>query len=130
MTWPKRDARAIIMKVRTIGSEFSEVADEVIMTWIDIVAPLVSRRRFGKLYDMALALLVCHKMKMAGLGDSSMGSLPEAFHLSSYSEGSVSVSYSGTQSNGSQVDAEYAMTIYGMQYLTLRRSVIVPISIS
>lgn len=125
----KRNTRAIITMVRAIGTEFAEVADETIGVWIAIAAPLVSRKRFGKLYDMALALLVCHKMKMAGLGDSSTGSLPEAFHLSSYSEGGVSVSYSGTQSNGTQVDAEYAMTIYGMQYLTIRRSVIVPIMI-
>ena len=66
-------------------------------------------------------------MKMAGRGDNSMGKVDDALRVSSYSEGDVSIGFSVSQGNNMSVDAEYALTIYGIQYLSIRRSKIIPI---
>lgn len=112
---------------RMIASEFQEVADKTVTNWIELSKPLISERKFGNTYQQALALLAAHKMKMAGLGDISTGKIDDALRVSSYSEGETSISYSVSQGSNNAVDAEYTLTIYGLQYLTLRRSKIIPI---
>ena len=52
--------------IRLIGEEFKGEKDEVLEQWIEVVRPMVSKKQFGKLYDQAIALLVCHKLKIAG----------------------------------------------------------------
>lgn len=112
---------------RMIASEFQEVTDETVTNWIELSKPLISERKFGNTYQQALALLAAHKMKMAGLGDISTGKIDDALRVSSYSEGETSISYSISQGGNNAVDAEYTLTGYGLQYLTLRRSKIIPI---
>lgn len=121
--------------IRIIGDEFADTDDETIMKWIEIVKPMVSKKQFGKLYEQALAYLVCHKMKMSGMGSSPLGeefgninSLGFAF--SSVSEGGSSISFGASQNSNTAKDAEYGLTSYGMQYLGLRKLVIVPIHVS
>lgn len=116
--------------IRLIGGEFSSVADETIEQWIEIVRPMVSKKQFGKLYEQGLAYLVCHKLKMAGLGENPLGELGSiglGLTVGSVSEGGSSVSFGANQSSSLAKDAELAMTAYGVQFLQLRRSVIVPI---
>ena len=116
--------------IRLIGGEFSSVADETIEQWIDIVRHMVSKKQFGKLYEQGLAYLVCHKLKMAGLGENPLGELGSiglGLTVGSVSEGGSSVSFGANQSSSLAKDAELAMTAYGVQFLQLRRSVIVPI---
>ena len=116
--------------IRLIGGEFSSVADETIEQWIEIVRPMVSKKQFGKLYEQGLAYLVCHKLKMAGLGENPLGELGSiglGLTVGSVSEGGSSVSFGANQSSSLAKDAELAMTVYGVQFLQLRRSVIVPI---
>ena len=122
---------AALELIRLLGSEFSGLSDSTLEQWIEALRPLVSRKQFGALYEQALALLVCHRLKLAGYGDSPLGELGAAavgFGVGSVSEGGSTISY-GTGSSTTNVseDAEYGLTIYGTQYLTLRRSVIVPI---
>ena len=121
--------------IRVVGMEFSETPDETLEKWIEIVRPMVSRKQFGKLYEQAIAYLVCHKMKMAGGGTSPLGeelgninSL--GFALSSVSEGGSSISFGASQNSNIEKDAEYGLTSYGLQYLSLRRLVVVPIHVS
>lgn len=116
--------------IRLTGGEFDSVADEVIDKWIEIVRPMVSKKQFGKLYEQGLAYLVCHKLKMAGLGENPLGELGTiglGLTVGSVSEGGSSVSFGANQSSSLAKDAELAMTVYGVQFLQLRRSVIVPI---
>lgn len=116
--------------IRLMGGEFKSVADDVIEQWIEIVRPMVSKKQFGKLYEQGLAYLVCHKLKMAGLGDNPLGELGAiglGLTVGSVSEGGSSVSFGANQSSSLAKDAELAMTVYGVQFLQLRRSVIVPI---
>lgn len=117
--------------IKTIAPEFDTIESSKIDAWISLAKPLVSKKHFGESYEHALALLVCHKMKVAGLGtDNGSGSVADRIGVSSYSEGSASVSYSVSQSTNMLADAELALTVYGVQFLSLRRAKILPIVIA
>lgn len=114
---------------RIVAAEFAEVDDETVNTWLDLTAPLVSRKRFGKLYEQALALLTAHRMKMAAVGsDESAGGVFDdlggagvAFKVGSYTSGGESVSFnSAALTSQLSTDAEYTQTMYGVQYISLR----------
>jgi hypothetical protein len=115
--------------IRATMKEFESADDDTVTTFISLAEPLVSKKRFGKLYQQALAYLAAHKMKLSGLGTSSVGigSIGDTIGLSSVSEGETSVSFSNSQAGNTTADAEYGLTIYGMQFLQLRRSCIVTI---
>lgn len=86
--------------IRLIGKEFKDTSDDELMLWIEMVRPMVSKKQFGKLYDQAIAFLVCHKMKMAGHGESplgDMGAIGIGFAVGSVSEGGSSISYGANQ---------------------------------
>ena len=112
---------------RMTATEFEETPDDVIEKWMELTKPLISESKFGNTYSLALALLVAHKLKMAGYGDTSTGRVDDALRVNSYSEGEVSISYSASQSGSISVDAEYTLTAYGLQFLGIRRSKIIPI---
>lgn len=120
--------------IKLIGPEFAAVEEGRLQDWIEMVKPMVSEKQFGKLYPHAIAYLVCHKMKMAGLGDSPLGDMGNissiGFSVGSVSEGGSSISFGASQSSNLANDAELALTAYGLQYLHLRRMVIVPIHVS
>lgn len=119
--------------IRVVAPEFAQVLDADLEKWIEIVRPMVSAKQFGNLYEHGLAYLVCHKMKMAGLGDNPLGELGTVgvgFAIGSVSEGGSSISFGASQSSNLAADAELGLTAYGVQYLQLRRSVIVPIHVS
>lgn len=116
--------------IRVAGSEFDAVSDSDLAAWIDIVRPMVSRKQFGNLYEQALAYLVCHKMKLSGLGDTVIDGInpfTSSAGVLSVSEGGSSISFGNSQSTNLSADAELGLTVYGVQYLQLRRMVIVPI---
>lgn len=112
---------------RIEAPEFDGVPDATVQTYIQLAKPLVSKKKFGDMYTHALALVTAHNMKMHGLGDSSSGKIDDALRVGSYSEGSTSISYNASQGGKVGTDGEYALTTYGMQFLTLSRNCIVPI---
>ena len=116
--------------IRLTAPEFNEVPEDVIEKWTEICAPMVSRKKFGKLYQQALAFLVCHKLKMSGLGDNAFGSIADTYRVSSYSEGSTSISFNSGYTSGNVTTGELNLTHYGLQYIELRKLVVVPITIS
>lgn len=119
--------------IRMIGTEFAPVAEADLEQWIEVVRPMVSKKQFGKLYEQAIAYLVCHKLKMAGHGENPLGELGAigiGFAVGSVSEGGSSVSFGANQSSNLAADAELGLTVYGVQFLQLRRMVIVPIHCS
>ena len=124
-----------IVYIRLIGIEFKDVSDEVIEQWLEFVTPMVSKKQFGLLYDQGLALLVCHFMKMHGFGESPLGDMAGnaaamGYGVSSVSEGGSSISFGSNASGNLQDNADLAQTVYGTEYMNLRRKVIVPIHIS
>lgn len=122
---------------RVVAAEFAEENDAKVCLWLNLTAPLVSRKRFGEVYGQALALLTAHRMKTAGVGSetggaesglSDIGGVGAAFKVASYSSGGESISFnSGALTSKLDSDAEYAQTVYGVQYLTLRNLYAIPI---
>lgn len=122
-----------IQYIRLIGKEFISMTDAELHLWVEMVRPMVSRKQFGKLYEQAIAYLVCHKLKMAGYGENplgDMGAIGIGFAVGSVSEGGSSISFGANQSSNLATDAELGLTAYGVQFLQLRRMVIVPIHCS
>ena len=115
------------------GGEFDSMTDDDLKLWIDFVKPMVSKKQFKDLYYQAIVLLVAHKLKMAGLGENTLGDLGKignAYAASSVSDGGSSISFASSGVGNLQADAEYAMTVYGTQYLQLRRMCVMPIHVS
>lgn len=117
----------VIEIFRLVATEFKDLDDEKVMAWSELTAPLISKKVFGQLYDQALALLTAHRLKMAGYGDSTYGTVGDTLRIGSYSEGETSVSFTVNQGTNLLVDAELALTPYGLEYLSLRRLVVIPI---
>lgn len=119
--------------LRTIAPEFKAVSDEQVQKFLELCVPLVSKSRFGKLYDQALALLAAHRMKLSGLGvsvaggSSGEGGAAAGFQLASVAEASVNVSFNTANIN-TGTDSWYALTPYGLEFLNLRRLLIMPIT--
>ena len=111
---------------RTIAPEFKEMKDDEIAKWIKLAEPFVSKKKFGKLYEQAVAYLAAHKLKMGGFGDTSNGTVGDSLRFSSVSEGGSSVSFA-TPTSLMDNDAEYTLTTYGVAFLNIRRSKIVSI---
>ena len=118
---------------RIVASEFNDIPDEDVTdpdtgkvvthgvkTYLELYSDQISEKK-------ALAYLTAHKLKMNGYGNSENGTIGDSLRVSSYSEGETSVSYSTNQQSNLQVDAEYALTVYGLEFLTLRRNAIIPI---
>lgn len=119
--------------IRLVGTEFAGVKDEDLEKWIELVRPYASKKQFGKFYEQAVAYLACHKLKMAGNGESPLGELGTigiGFAVGSVSEGGSSISFGANQASNLAADAELGLTVYGVQFLQLRRLVIVPIHCS
>ena len=115
--------------IRKTMKEFSDVPNDDVEMFILLSEPLVSKKRFGKMYQPALAYLTAHRMKMEGLGNKiAAGTIGDTIGISSVSEGETSVSVSNNQTNHLASDAEYGLTVYGMQFLQLRRSCIITIA--
>ena len=112
---------------RLVATEFSSMKDAKVSQWLELTAPLISKRVFCKLYDQALALLTAHRLKMAGYGDNSYGTVGDTLRIGSYSEGETSIGFTVNQATNLLVDAELTLTPYGLEYLSLRRLVVIPI---
>lgn len=122
------DNAAAIEIVRMLGTEFKDMQDEVVSKWLDLQKTAISKKKFGKDYDLALALLACHAMKMAGNGDTSLGTIANTGRIASISEGGESISFASTTASAS-ADAEYQLTAYGLQFISVRNRHIMPIMI-
>lgn len=112
---------------RMVAKEFDTIPDNAVKAFLDLYSDQISEKRFGASYQKALAYLTAHKLKMNGYGDTGTGTIADSLRVGSYSEGETSISYTTGQQTNLQVDAEYALTVYGLEFLTLRRNAIIPI---
>lgn len=132
----KREALRIF---RIVATEFNTLPDDDetgddgavsihgVNTYLELFADQISVKRFGKSYTKALAYLTAHKLKMMDKGaDDGFGSMGAALRVASASEGETSVSFSSSISTA-DAESEYGLTIYGIEFLTLKRNVIIPI---
>jgi len=129
------DYAPVLAIFRVVATEFDAMGDDAVAAWIALTDPLVSRRRFGKLWAQALALLAAHRMKMANANATGADPLADVggigvgnlMRVASYSEGSVSLGFNTNLAQYTATDAELALTVYGIQYLSIRRMRIMPI---
>ena len=125
---------------RMVAAEFASMPDEDVRdpdtgqitaygvrSFLTLYAVQIAEKRFGSTYQKALAYLTAHKLKMNGYGDTRNGTISDAFRVASFSEGESSISFATSQQTNLQVDAEYALTVYGLEFLTLRRNAVIPI---
>lgn len=125
---------------RLVAAEFADMPDGDVRdpdsgkitqygvnSFLKLYADQISEKRFGSSYQKALAYLTAHKLKMNGYGDCENGKIADSLRVGSYSEGETSIHYTTNQQSNLQVDAEYALTVYGLEFLTLRRNAIIPI---
>ncbi|MCI9658737.1 MAG: DUF4054 domain-containing protein [Lachnospiraceae bacterium] len=125
---------------RMVAAEFASMPDEDVRdpdtgqitaygvrSFLTLYADQISEKRFGSTYQKALAYLTAHKLKMNGYGDTRNGTISDALRVASFSEGESSISFATSQQTNLQVDAEYALTVYGLEFLTLRRNAVIPI---
>lgn len=125
---------------RLVATEFSDIPDDDVVdpetgkktqygikTFLELYSDQISEKRFGSTYPKALAYLTAHKLKMNGYGNCENGRIADSLRVGSYSEGETSISYTTNQQTNLQVDAEYALTVYGLEFLTLRRNAVIPI---
>ena len=112
---------------RIVATEFEDIDDSTVEKWIELSRPLISAKRFGDTYHQALALLAAHRLKMAGYGENSNGTIGDAPRVGNYSEGETSIGFNVSQATNLLADAELTLTVYGLQFLSLRRSRIISI---
>lgn len=125
-----RDPLAVF---RVIAPEFADTEDDIVTVWLELTEPLVSQRQFKKLWTQALALLTAHRMKMAGLNeDDDLADIKNldvggVIRVANYSEGDTSIGFNTNTNQYTEGEAELGLTVYGIQYLRLRRMAIVTI---
>ena len=132
---------SVIAIFRIIAPDFRDIDNDTVNAWISLTDPFVSSRMFGKFHDQALAWLTAHRMYLAGVGggdealadEYGLGNLAagKMRHISSYTEGKVSISFNHEQGDlDTESDAYYGLSKFGLEFLKIRDSVIVPISSS
>lgn len=122
---------------RMVAPEFKPITVAKVNEWLALTEPFVSKKRFGKIWGQALALLTAHRMKMAGVG-SKPGDDPledianigvgGLMRISNYSEGETSIGFSSNLTQYANLNAELSLTQYGVQYLSLSRMRIMSIT--
>lgn len=110
-----------------VDEETGKVTQYGINSFLKLYSDQISEKRFGNTYQKALAYLTAHKLKMSGYGNNENGKIGDSLRVGSYSEGETSISFTTNQQTNLQVDAEYALTVYGLEFLTLRRNAVIPI---
>ena len=127
----------IIDIIKLVAPEFEEVSDEDICAWVHLCEPFVDKKVFGVFYTQAVAYLACHKMKLAGAGSeasggvgAALGAVGSGYGITSISAGQSSISFAAGIASSAEQDAEFMRTQYGLQFVQLRKLVVVPITIS
>lgn len=131
--------RKIASIIRNVAPEFKDMNEDDLKFWIELSEPYVSESQYGRLYPQALAYLTAHKMALNAPAESQEGevnvSVKSTMNVASYTEGSTSISFnnSAVSSGGggtSGTEAEYLLTAYGLQFLSIRKRCIVPIMVA
>lgn len=130
--------RELSLLLSAVAPEFASVPKDTLKIFLRLVEPMISKNKFGKLYEQALVYLIAHRLQMSGYGQTEDGgggltggiSTKDKYGIASLTEGSTSISFNAPQTSNGDQDAEYALTTYGTQFLSLRESCIIPITIS
>lgn len=123
------------MSFRDEYPEFSKVDDSIIKHFLESSELVVSKKAWGKLYDLGLFAYTAHRLAIKGFLNIGLDNQPifsngENFKtVSSKTAGGLSIGYtSQNTSTGNTSDYDLTSTSYGQEYLRLRR-LITPIGV-
>lgn len=116
----------IIVVFRMIAGEFISLDDAEVTKWIDLAKPYVSSKRFGLFYPNAVALYAAHLMKLNIPSDDTV-SPSHAVLIKSYKEGETAVEFNNSQRDNPGTDGDLVLTVYGVQFKSLRDSLAIGI---
>ena len=123
------------MSFRDEYPEFSKVDDDTIKHFLESSALVVSKKAWGKLYNLGLFAYTAHRLAIRGflnrdLDDNVIFNNGENFKsVSSKSAGGLTIGYTTqSTSTGNPSDYDLSSTSYGQEYLRLRR-LITPIGV-
>lgn len=118
---------------RKIAPEFKRIPDDEVQGMLDLAGDILSKKRFGKMYDRAVALLAAHQFTLQTMiaNDENAGAATSLTSgaLVSEREGDLQRSYGGmaSSSSGDDMDSLLKKTVYGLQFLALRSMCVVPV---
>lgn len=123
------------MDFRDEYPEFKSVSDSTIDHFLESSTLVVSKKAWGKLYNLGLFAYTAHRLAIKGVLNVGLDGSPifnngENFKsVSSKSAGGLSIGYtSQNTSSGNPSDYDLTSTSYGQEYLRLRR-LITPIGV-
>lgn len=123
------------MDFRDEYPEFKKVEDSTINHFLESSALVVSKKAWGKLYNLGLFAYTAHRLAIkgflnVGLDGSPIFSNGENFKsVSSKTAGGLSIGYSSQNTaTGNASDYDLSSTSYGQEYLRLRR-LITPVGV-
>lgn len=112
--------------IKSIFPEFAAVSDSRIENFIEIASLSLSEKIWGSSYGTGLSYLTAHLIKRAGVGGGVQGGSSNPGVVSSEKVGELQRSYALPNFQGSSAeDSLLGTTSYGIEYLRLRRQILV-----
>ena len=115
----------VLKAFRMAAQEFKDKSDEDVTAMAEFYVDFISKKRFGKFYARALALLVAHEYALSSIA-SAYGSTSAAL-----SGGAVRMEKEGDLQREYQVEGQeqslYAKTVYGRKFMDFKKMCIVPV---
>ena len=112
--------------IKSLFPEFSAVSDQRIDNFVEIAKLSVAEKVWGSSFGTGVSYLTAHLLKRAGVGGGVQGGTSNPGTVSSEKVGELQRSYALPNfSGGSAEDGLLSTTSYGIEYLRLRRQVLV-----
>lgn len=126
------DVGSILSMFRIMAPEFADISNDDVQMATALSCDLVSERQFGRFYGRAVALMAAHQLKLARMAqqDAETGgnSLTNG-NVTSEREGDLQRSYGTEGVTGSNEDYLLQKTLYGRQFLELRKLCVIPVAV-
>lgn len=115
----------VLAMVRVVASELDTIDDNTVLQYIDFAKTFVSERRFGPMYEKALAFYAAHLLTLKSItaANGATDATLTAGAVTSEREGDLYRAYDYSGSSSSLL----SKTVYGKQYLELLKMCIVPV---
>lgn len=111
--------------VKSLFPEFSAVSDARIENFIEVAKLSVSEKSWKESYGVGVSYLTAHLLKRAGSGGGVQGGSSNAGVIASEKVGELQRTYAQTNVSSSAEDSILATTSYGVEYLRLRRQLLI-----
>lgn len=116
---------------RFVASEFTATTDDTVAGVFELVSPMVSEAKFGKLYPQALAYLAAHWLAWQAVvtASGSASGATTGGRIVAEKEGDLSRSYADNSRNptSSSFADNLERTAYGLEFKRIVKMCILPI---